>query len=318
MRKGEITMKHSITIITVLLSLLLIDGAVFGQVREVSGTLVASSRNELQGRPLDPKIDPDIDMFISNWESSIPYNTHGNLTERTIFLPLDEGADPVWPKKPGNVLRFVNRFSYAILGENDSTTPTTLNGAQEILYIVDGNGTISTKSTTADLYKGIFVLVPADCEFTINNTSDEILKMYLVSEPTPAGFRPNPDILVRDENKMTLRDSGYLQTHWSHNGKNIFNVSDGLAQLELVNFLSADPMTIGQPHSHDSKVEEVWTLVSGEKNLMFLGKEVRWQYPGTAYKIPPTGFTPHSNINATGEPIRFFYFARFQDHDPRP
>lgn len=311
-------MKHCITILASL-TMLLIAGSVSAQrVREVSGTLVQSSRNELQSRPLNPDIDPDIDMFISSWETSIPFNTHGNLTERAIFMPLDEGADPVWPKKKGNVLRFVNRFTYAILGEQDSTTPTTLRGEQEILYIVGGHGAIVTNGTTADLHKGVFVLVPADCEFTMKNDRDEILKMYLVSEPTPEGFRPNSDILVRDENSMTLRDAGYLQTHWSHNGKNIFNVDDGLAALELVNFLSADPMTIGQPHSHDEKVEEVWTLVSGEKNLAFLGKEVRWQYPGMAYKIPPTGFTPHSNINATDEPIRFFYFARFQDHRTRP
>jgi mannose-6-phosphate isomerase-like protein (cupin superfamily) len=68
-------------------------------------------------------------------------------------------------------------------------------------------------------------------------------------------------------------------------------------------------MTIGQPHSHGPGVEEVWTVVSG-KNMAFLGKEIRWQFPGTAYKVPPAGTTPHSNINCTEEPIKFLYFSK--------
>ena len=39
---------------------------------KISGTQVFSSRNELDHRPLDPALDPDIDMFISSWKNSIP------------------------------------------------------------------------------------------------------------------------------------------------------------------------------------------------------------------------------------------------------
>ncbi len=274
------------------------------------------AQNSLDSRPLDPERDPDIDLFVSSWENSIPYNTHGNMTERAILSKLTSG-DQLKPARKGEVLTFINRFSYAIIGEGDSTTPTTLKGEQEILYINSGEGIIKTNRTTAGLRKGVFVLVPAECEFTISNTGDGLLTMYLINEPIPDNFRPNDDILVKDENRLTLRDSGYLQVHWSHNGKNIFTVEDGLGTLERVNFLSADAMTIGQPHSHGETIEEVWTLLEGEKNLAFLGKEIFWQYPGTAYKVPPTGYTPHSNINTTKEPIRFLYFARSRDHELR-
>ena len=277
---------------------------------------VSVAQNSLDGRPLDPAKDPDIEMFISGWESSIPFNTHGNMTERAIFSKLTSG-DQLKPARKGEVLTFINRFSYAIIGEGDSTTPTTLKGEQEILYINSGVGVIKTKNTTAELSKGIFVLVPANREFTITNTGDGLITLYLINEPVPDGFRPNDDILIKDENRMTLRDSGFLTVHWSHNGKNIFTVEDGLGTLERVNFLSADAMTIGQPHSHGETIEEVWTVIEGERNLAFLGKEIFWQYPGTAYKIPPTGYTPHSNINTTKEPVRFLYFARFRDHELR-
>ena len=106
-----------------------------------------------------------------------------------------------------------------------------------------------------------------------------------------------------------LRDQGYLKMHWSHNGKNVLTPSDGLASLKAVNFITFEPMTIGQPHSHGPKLEEVWLTVSGD-NLLFLGKEIRWQHPGAAYKIPPTGVTPHSNINPGEKPVRFLYFSR--------
>ena len=106
-----------------------------------------------------------------------------------------------------------------------------------------------------------------------------------------------------------LRDQGYLKVHWAHNGKNVFVPADGLATLKSVNYITFDPMTIGQPHSHAVGTEEVWMVISG-KNLMFLGKEIRWQGPGEAYKIPPNGTTPHSNMIPSGEPIRFLYFSR--------
>ena len=33
----------------------------------------------------------------------------------------------------------------------------------------------------------------------MKNSGDEPLTMYLVNEPTPDGFRPNKEILIRDE-----------------------------------------------------------------------------------------------------------------------
>ena len=166
----------------------------------------------------------------------------------------------------------------------------------------------------AEICNGIFVLMPAELEFTITNTGDESLTMYLVREPVPESFRPNRDMLIKDECAMPYRDQGYLQGHWALNGKNIFRVEDGLGTLEAVGVITFNAMTIGQPHSHGEGHEEVWTLVQG-RNLLFMGKEIRWQETGTAYKIPPTGFTPHSNINDSEEPIKFLFIARWRDHE---
>jgi len=276
---------------------------------------VSFAQNDLEPRPLDPSIDPDIDMFMGSWQNSIPFNTHGSITERSILSAWD--GDPLKPLRKGKVLKFMNRFSRGTLDPLATTTPTILKGEQEIFYIHSGKGSIKAGKKTAELRDGIFVLVPEGLEFTIANTcSVNPMVMYIISEPVPAGFRPNSDILVKDEKAMPNREAGYLKYHWSHNGKNIFVVNDGLATLEAVNSITFEAMTIGQPHSHGEGMEEVWTVVDG-KNMAFLGKEIRWQYPGTAYKVPPTGFTPHSNINTTEEPVKFFFFARWKEHETR-
>jgi len=270
-------------------------------------SIAASAQNQLDPKPLDPAKDPDIDMFMGSWKESIPYNSHGSITERAILGPCE--GDPIWPTKKGAVLTRANRFSRAHMDPYAVTTPTTLEGEQEVFYFVSGTGVIETAATRAELHEGVFVLAPEGVEFTIKNTSGDLLVMYLINEPVPAGFTPKKDIVVKDETTMPFRNQGQLQVHWSHNGKNIFNAGDGLATLKSVNLLIFNAMTVGQPHSHGNGGEEVWTVIRG-KNLAFLGKEIRWQEAGTAYKIPPTGYTPHSNINTTEEPILFLYFSR--------
>lgn len=275
---------------------------------------ISFAQNQLDGRPLDTEKDPDIDLFIGSWQHSIPCNTHGSITERAILTKCED--DPLNSTRKAQVLKYANSFSRGTLDPHASTTPTTLKGEQEVLYIFSGEGVIKAGSKTARLRDGIFVLVPSELEFTITCTIDDPLVMYIIREPVPDGFRPNKEILVKDEKAMANRDSGYLKVHWSHNGKNIFTVADGLGTLEAVNMLTFNAMTIGQPHSHEEGMEEVWTVVEG-KNLAFLGKEIRWQCPGTAYLVPPTGYTPHSNINVTEQPCKFLFFARWRDHEVR-
>ncbi len=272
------------------------------------------AQNQLDPRPLDPEKDPDIDMYLASWKDSIPFNSHGALTERTILTKCD--GDPLKPTRKGEVLNVVNRLSRAILDPFASTVSTTLKGEQEIFYVMSGTGIVTAGDTTHQLRKGALFLIPEGLEFTIGNTGDTLLEMYLINESVPSSYKPADTIKINYEDEMPLRNSGYIQVHWSHNGLNVFTVKDGLGTLESVNILTFNAMTIGQPHSHDESTEEVWTLVEG-KNLAFLGKEIRWQEPGAAYKIPPNGQTPHSNINTTEKPAKFLYFSRFRDHEVR-
>ncbi|MCE5250380.1 cupin domain-containing protein [bacterium] len=275
----------------------------------IFGTVSLSFGQTLDGSPFTPGVDPDIDMYIGNWNESLPYQTHGSLIERDILTK----GDPLKPPRKGAVLKYVNRFTHATLDVGASIQPTTLKGEQEIIYILSGKGAMKGRKISTDLYPGICVLIPANCEFTMKNTGSESMTMYLVNEPIPAGFRPNTDITVKDENTLPVQSTN---GHWCHIVKYFFETDAGLGTLERVLTVTFDPMTIGHPHSHAEGCEEVWTAVRGE-SIAFLGKQIRVQPEGTGYMIPPDGKTPHANINTGKDQIKIFYFARYGDHEVR-
>jgi mannose-6-phosphate isomerase-like protein (cupin superfamily) len=277
-------------------------------------TTPSFAQYSLESRPLDPAVDPDIDMFFGDWRESIPYNIHGTITARAILSRLE--GDPVFPAKRAAVLKYLNGFYRATLEGWSRSMPATLAGEQEVYYVNSGAGTITGAGETFDLHNGIFVLVPEGVEFVIQNTGPDPLEMYLIVEPTYDGFTPKRGLVVKNDHEMPYRDQGYLKVHWAHNGKNVFTMDDGLAELERVNLITCNAMTIARPHPHGETVEEMWCVVAG-RNLELLGKEIRWQEVGQCYKVPPTGTTPHTHINPGEEPLIFLYFARYLNREDR-
>lgn len=274
----------------------------------VSLCTVSFAQN-LDGSPYAPGKDANIDMFMRSWKDSMPKHTHGSLIERDVLIK----GDPMNPPTPGAALKYVNRFTFATLNDHDVTTPVTLKGEQEVYYILSGKGSITAGGKTSPLYPGIAVLMPEALEFTMKNDCEEPLTMYLISEPVPAGFRPNKDMLIVDENTVPIVSS---DAHWVGIVKQFFTTQDGLGAMESILVCYFSPMTFFQPHSHDSTTEEVWTALD-PNTYVLLGKQIRIQPPGTAYMIPPDGKTPHANFNTSDKTIRMFYFARYKDHDAR-
>ncbi|MFC1650253.1 cupin domain-containing protein [Candidatus Latescibacterota bacterium] len=269
----------------------------------------ATYAQQLDGEPYTPGKDANIDMYIGNWKESMPAHTHGSLIERDILT----AGDPSNPKTRGAVLEYVNRFTHATLEAHASTTPTTLDGEQEIFFIISGSGSITAGGKTSGLYSGITVLMPAGLEFTMKNTGNESMSMYLISEPYPEDFRLNTEMLVVDENTVPV---GTSNAHWVGIVRGLLTTEDGLGTLESILTCSFSPMTFFHPHSHVDGTEEVWTAID-EEIYVLLGKQIRLQTPGTAYNIPPDGKTPHANFNVSDKTIKMFYFARYGDHDVR-
>jgi mannose-6-phosphate isomerase-like protein (cupin superfamily) len=253
-----------------------------------------------------------IDLYFGDWHGSTARTSHGSLEERDLFTR----GNPQNPARKGAVLRYVNSFTHATLSAHASTKPTRLAGQQEIYLVESGRGTASAAGQTVDLNRNIAILMPANLEFTLSNTGDLPLAFYVISEPTPPGFRPNSTMLVKDENKLPITSS---DGHWAHIVKTLFVTADGLGTLESILTVTLDPLTLGRPHlvDHDD-IEEVWTALDGT-SLAFVGNQLRRQTPGMSFYHIPDNKTPHTNINQDQDTqVRFLYFARYHPHQPRP
>jgi mannose-6-phosphate isomerase-like protein (cupin superfamily) len=254
-----------------------------------------------------------IDLYFSDWHASTPHMANGSLEEREILTH----GDGVNPTRKGAVLRFANSYNYATLASHTATKATRLDGQQEIYFVASGRGTATAGGQSADLYRNVAVLMPANLEFVLKNTGDEPLTMYVVNEPTPPGFRPNSAMLVRDENMLPITSSDEF---WTHIVKTIFVTSDGLATLQAVLTVTLDPLTIARPHLHlvdYTDTEEVWSALNGS-SLAFVGNQLREQTPGMAFYHIPDSQTPHTNLNPSEDSqAKFFYFARYHPHEAR-
>ena len=252
-----------------------------------------------------------LDLYFSDWHSASPRTVRGALELRDIFTR----GNPQAPTQKGAVLRFINSYSYATLAPGASTKPARLDGQQEIYFIASGRGVASAGGHSDELSPNIAILVPANLEFTLKNTGDRPLTMYVINEPVPEGFRPNSAILVKDENKIPISSS---DGHWAHIVKTLFVTDDGLGTLQSVLTVTIDPLTMGKPHlvDHDD-IEEVWSALDGT-SLAFVGNQLRKQNPGMAFYHIPDNKTPHTNINQNEDSqVRFLYFARYHPHETR-
>jgi mannose-6-phosphate isomerase-like protein (cupin superfamily) len=262
--------------------------------------------------------DRRIDLFISDWQGSLPRFEHGSLVLRDILVRGDNFA----PTQKSAVLRAANFFAYGRLPAGASTTPSRLAGQQEVYYVLGGEGEIAAGGDTAKLRKDIAVLMPAGVEFVMKSTGNEALTMYVINEPTPGGFHPKDKMLVKDEAAARVRTPaaadpyivGGASGHWAHVVRELFSPADGLATEQSVITVTVNPLTMGEPHPHRPGQEEVWAAVDGT-SLILMGTELRIQKPGMAYMLPPDGATIHSNINYGDQPVKFLYFARFPEGD---
>jgi mannose-6-phosphate isomerase-like protein (cupin superfamily) len=274
-------------------------------------TLIFAAAIVLSSLAAAQSVGDTIDLYFGDWHTSSSHTIRGGLQLRDILTRGNAQA----PTQKAAALRFVNSYDYATLAPSASTHSTRLDREQEVYFVESGRGTVTGAGQTSNLSRNIAILVPANLEFTIKNTGDQPLNMYVINEPVPAGFRPNSSILVRDENKLPITSS---DGHWAHIVKTLFVTNDGLATLESVLTVALDPLTMGRPHvvDHDD-IEEVWTALEGT-SIAFVGNQLRRQTPGMAFYHIPDNKTPHTNINQNEDSqVRFLYFARYHPHDLR-
>ncbi len=240
----------------------------------------------------NPQKEPDIDIFMGDRRESISRYIFRSLEVRDILTGYD--GDPTHSTKKGAVLTDILSLSYASLEAHASTIPSVLEEEEYIFYITSGKGIIKSGGKTADLAEGIGVLMPPGIEFTITNTGDEPLIMYLIAEPIPEGFNPKKEMVVKNEydNQISTNLRRVDSNNW------LFSSDDSLSTLTAINPIMYEPRSYVPPHVHPEGVEEVWFAIKGEVAIL-MGKQRRKLPPGAAYKVPSNGTTPHANINGT-------------------
>ena len=258
---------------------------------------------QLDPRQFDPKVDPDVDMFVNHWSNSMPRMMHGNLVFRDILTPL-EGSDPVHPTRKGAVLIFNTSISYATLEPGATASGRAEKGSQQVFYITGGGGTITVGTKSQPVQKGsAFILTPA-FDFALKSTGADPLTCYVLTERLAADFKYNQDLVVTNRFDGERR----VGAHWYHINNPIIR-NAGMANYGGMSLIELDVRTIPQAHSHGGTTEEIWIQVEGETTLL-LGKQIRPCPAGTIYKIPPTGITAHTNINFSDQPVEMIHMMK--------
>ena len=267
--------------------------------------------SQLDPNQFDPAKDPDIDLFIGHWKNSMPRIVHRSLIVRDILTKCI--GDPMHPARKGAVLTEVNTVSRVTLAPRNIATPSPLNGEQQVFYVDSGTGVITSGGKTYELRRGNAFLITPGLDFTLTCTGDDPLAMYMVTEPLPAGFAPNRELVVKD----TFAGQVNISVHWVNIDRGIIGKADGMAVYGGLGEVTLDAMTFAQPHSHNAATEEVWIAVEGDIHLQF-GKQFRNLPPGSAYRIPSDGITAHANVNCTGKPIRLIHMMKAVEGETRP
>ncbi len=258
----------------------------------------------LDPRQFDPKVDPDIDMYVNHWRNSMPRIMYGDFIFRDILTSL-EGPDVLHPTRKGAVLVEQTAISYATLEPGAITSGRAAKGEQQVFYTTGGTGTIITSQERRDLKEGMGFILTPEFEFELTNTGDGQMTFYVLTEPLPRDFTPNKTLVV------TNRFDGNKRTgaHWAHIGNGIIGGNNGVANYGGMSLITIDARTIPHPHSHGEGIEECWIMVKGETTLL-LGKQIRQCPAGTVYRIPPTGLTAHTNINLGDEPVQMIHMMK--------
>jgi len=258
----------------------------------------------LDPRQFDPAVDPDIDMFINHWSNSMPRVMYGDLVFRDVLTGL-EGPDPLHPTKKGAVLIYQTAISYATIEPGAIASGRTKEGEQQVFYVTGGNGKITANSQSYDIKEGMGFILTPEFDFELICTGEELLSFYVVTEPLPADFKANTDLVVTNR----FNGNKTYGVHWAHIGNGIINSKNGVANYGGLSLITMDARTIPQPHSHGEGVEENWIMVKGE-SLLLLGKQIRRCSAGTIYKVPPSGLTAHTNINLGDEPVQMIHMMK--------
>jgi mannose-6-phosphate isomerase-like protein (cupin superfamily) len=265
----------------------------------------AGDYGRLDNSPFKYGEEQDVDMFMGSWRNGFPRIEHGNMYFRDMLTAL-KGGDPLHPARRGAVLTNADAVSFVQLEPKSSAHPLEgeLQGVQETFVVNSGAGFIVSNGKKTELQKDMAFILTPGLDFKITATGDHYLTFYAVTEKLPAGFVPKKELTVVDN-----RNKPQTTTLWVDKERPLITKADGLAQYRALTQVEQGTMSMSRPYSADKGVEEIWIATEGDTDML-LGKELRKLPAGSAYRVPSTGITAHTEINTSGKPAKFLYLVK--------
>src|SRR5262245_26001120 len=138
----------------------------------------AAREDSLDPTPINPAVDPNIDLFINDWRNSQPRTIYGKLEVRDILTKL-QGPDPQHPTKKGAVLVNITAISYATLAPGAIASGRMQQGERIVFFTTGGTGQIAVNSKSYDVHKGTGFTLTSDFDFKLTNTGQTPLTFYV-------------------------------------------------------------------------------------------------------------------------------------------
>jgi mannose-6-phosphate isomerase-like protein (cupin superfamily) len=240
----------------------------------------------------------DVSRFIGVASDSPVHLSQGLLLTHSML----KAGDPYHPGLHGAVLEYRKDLSVATLLPKNRTPVVTFPD-QLFFYIESGEGRLDDGKQYWDLRENMAILIPPNAAHRIVNDSDKPLTMVMLTWSPSAP--PRQDILVRDVNLLPWCEEN---VHWNNTSKCVFGAADGLFQSERMYMVMLQPWAVSQPHSHGAGTEEIWTKVTPGTAPILIGSELREMPQNSAYLVPPTGSTEHSNLNLTRDRVDWYLY----------
>jgi mannose-6-phosphate isomerase-like protein (cupin superfamily) len=257
-------------------------------------------RQQLVG--LNEQEGVSVDRFIGHPEDQPVHLSHGTMLTHAMLY----AGDPNQPGPQGAVLEYRKTLATAELLPG-SQTPVESYPDEYFFYVKSGEGRLDDVKQYWNLRPDIAVLVPPSVAHRFVNTSSEKPLSMIMLQWT-GGPNAKNSLIVRDTRLLPWCEEN---AHWNNTSRCIFGAADGLLQGERIYTVMLQPWAVSQPHNHTPGTEEIWTKISPGTIPILLGSDLREMKEDTAYLVPPTGKTDHSNLNLSKDKTEWWiYIAR--------
>ena len=246
-------------------------------------------------------VDADIDRYFGDRDATEPALLHGGLTAWRLLCPSGDGR--------GEVLTALNAVWYAELGSGETTDDIVLDREQYILYVISGEGTIRAGGKEFPLVEGTGALAPPGVGFILEADKNASLALYIMAENVPGGAKTAKGIVVKSDYDAPI--SSNVSRVGTEDA--LFSRQDGLVAVAVVDVVMHEPRAAIQPHVHPPEVEEIWAAV--DDIVVQIGLRRRMLRPGSVYRAPSDGRTPHTNINPSTESKKTLWLMAYPEEE---